>query len=72
MRTTTFLVCTFFLFLALNEGSGSGDTTENHALPEPVNVLFIAVDDLRPELGCYGSTLAKTPCIDSLDVMCSA
>ena len=33
---------------------------------EPVNVLFIAVDDLRPELGCYGSTLAKTPCIDSL------
>ena len=66
MRTTTFLVCTFFLFLALNEGSSSGDTTENHALPEPVNVLFIAVDDLRPELGCYGSTLAKTPCIDSL------
>ena len=33
---------------------------------KPVNVLFIAVDDLRPELGCYGHKLAKTPNIDRL------
>ncbi len=30
------------------------------------NVLFIISDDLRPELGCYGNKIIKTPNIDSL------
>ena len=33
---------------------------------ERPNVLFIAVDDLRPELGCYGSSIAVTPNLDRL------
>lgn len=30
------------------------------------NILFIAVDDLRPELGIYGNPIVKTPNIDRL------
>ncbi len=33
---------------------------------EPPNILFIAVDDLRPELGCYDSPVAATPNLDAL------
>lgn len=36
-----------------------------HAADKP-NILFIAIDDLRPELGCYGSPAVKSPNLDAL------
>ena len=36
------------------------------ASPTRPNVLFFATDDLRTELGCYGSAEAKTPHLDAL------
>ncbi len=39
-----------------------GKTTDNDKL----NVLFIAVDDLRPELGCYGAPVIRTPNTDAI------
>ena len=46
-----------FVLLGLSPGSA----TERRS-----NVLFIAVDDLRPELGCYGDSHIHSPNIDAL------
>jgi len=50
------LVLPFFAFIPVADGT-------HKTRP---NVLFIAVDDLRVELGCYGNTPAITPHIDRL------
>lgn len=34
--------------------------------PSRPNVLFVAVDDLKPTIGAYGDPIAKTPALDAL------
>ena len=41
-------------------------SSERNAAAEKPNVLMILIDDLKPTLGCYGDSVAKTPNIDRL------
>jgi iduronate 2-sulfatase len=54
------LVCLFVASAAAPAPAADADAARHF------NVLMIAVDDLRPDIGCYGNTLAKTPNIDRL------
>lgn len=40
--------------------------SESAEAAERPNIVFIAIDDLRPELGCYGSEIAVTPNLDAI------
>jgi iduronate 2-sulfatase len=50
-----FLIGAMFLMAAPSVGSAAGP-----------NVLFIAADDMRPQLGCYGDPTVKSPHLDAL------
>ena len=63
MRTSPLLALLVVLVGCAGEPARKSTESAESARP---NVLFIAVDDLRPELGCYGVTHVKTPHIDRL------
>jgi len=59
---------TAFVFLVTSiigygVGCKSQNVEQNETFP---NILMICVDDLRPELGCYGNPMIQTPNIDRL------
>lgn len=54
-----------FIFSALLFSAGLAGQARAQQASKP-NVLFISVDDLRPELGCYGNTIIHSPNLDRL------
>ena len=59
MKSDRFLLSTCLIFTLLLL-SGCSETTKSP------NILFICVDDLRPELGCYGNDHIVSPNLDQL------
>jgi arylsulfatase A-like enzyme len=55
-----------FCTVACVHSAKKGDPLFEEPTTNRFHVLFIAVDDLRPELGCYGAEYVQTPHIDSL------
>ena len=55
-----------YVILLLQLSLASFAIVQSSLAAQPLNVLFIVVDDLRPEIGCYGAGHMKTPNLDRL------
>jgi len=67
MQRNPIYFVTLLWILVLSSSCRPAEDSENSLeTPPPVNILFIAVDDLRPELGCYGENHIHSPNIDRL------
>ena len=64
MKNQYFKFASLFFFIVISYAIIAQDKPTSKP-----NILFIAVDDLKPLLGCYGNTMVKTPNIDRLAKM---
>ncbi|MFB9054805.1 sulfatase [Formosa undariae] len=60
------MILTFSVFCTFSCADEKKELTASKSTSPRPNILFIPVDDLRPELGAYGNTSIKTPNIDAL------
>lgn len=69
-KSNSVIILNFFIIILLVLSGLQQICAQNRKQPkqekQKYNVLFIFVDDLRPELGCYGSKYIHSPNIDGL------
>lgn len=63
LRIITYTFCLLVLFCSCKAVKKTQTNIDNK---KPKNILFIAVDDLRPELNFYGANHIKSPNLDEL------
>jgi len=61
-RVFSWVICLYIMFSCGAEKSTESDSTKS----SKPNVLFIAVDDLKPELNIYGADYIHSPAMDQL------
>ncbi|MGB7156429.1 MAG: sulfatase [Tepidisphaeraceae bacterium] len=59
-----FVAC--LVAIASSSRAQNASSSPSSSSSKKPNVLFIAIDDLRPQLACYGESQMKTPNIDAL------
>lgn len=64
MTMRNLLLIALILTVIVSDGSNKDNAKRNSS--QKPNILFIAVDDLRPELGCYDKDYIHSPNIDKL------
>lgn len=64
MRILFIIISSFFLLNSCNQQK-KGKIAKDISKQKP-NIIFLSIDDLRPDLGCYGNNEIKTPNIDAL------
>ena len=57
------VILVFCFYGILHTSCRKGNNSE---IPSPPNVLFISVDNLRPDLGIYGNDIVKSPHLNKL------